>query len=71
MSVTLTPTHPRWPEFVDRLAWALDESPCTCRSTLRTQAILAEMGGLTLGAISRQVPRCDCEILALDVPPAA
>jgi hypothetical protein len=70
MNDTLTPGHPRWPEFVDRLAWELDDDPCTHRTTLRSEGILAEMG-LTLGAITRHAPSCDCEVLALDVPPAA
>lgn len=60
---TMTPAHPRWQEFVDRLSHA-----CICiDSTENARRVLADMTGLdvdaSLAALRVLGGGCDCAIV--------
>ena len=71
----ITPSHPRWDEFQERLAgdegcgfMSADEDSWRCRHDHRySRQILVQMGvedpTLNLTLLAEQGGRCDCEIL--------
>jgi hypothetical protein len=64
-TTVMTPSHPRWPEFVDQLR----NHPARCQHEhLFSIAILAAMGGIdvmrSLKFFEECGVRCDCELVA-------
>ena len=67
----MTPESPRWGEFAEALAKALDKEPCATaqlpeRAHLQATKVMLEMGGVDIPAsiafFKKHGGYCDCEI---------